>query len=733
MPRATWIQQNFNAGEWSPLAYGRVGLEKYKNALATCLNYVPTPQGGLTRRPGNYYVAQTKTANRSARLQRFEYSTTQAYVLEFGEQYIRFYANDGQLQTSGVAAYNGATAYKVGDLCTNGGITYYCIAATTGNAPPNATYWYAQSGTIFEVPTPYLEADLFNLNFAQSADVLYITHPSYAPRKLQRTGATAWTLSTISFTDGPYLPVNTTTTTITLSGVGPGVVTATASATTGINNDAGFKASDVGRMFRFKSGANWGWGTITAFTDTTHVSVTLTTAPSAAAASTTWRLGAWGSALGYPGCVVFHQDRLVFAGTTNYPQRVDGSNSSDYENFAPSAADGTISDANSYSFNLNSNTVNLIRWLISDDRGLLAGTAGGEWVLSQSSTAPAITPTNVSAKQPTTYGSAAVAAIKVGRGTLFVQRNARRVREMAYVFTVDGYQTPDITQLAEHLTKRGLKQMAVQLTPYQVVWAAANDGSLLSLTYDREQDIVGWAQHTVGGYYDAAKTQAAKVESVACIPSPDGTRDELYMVVNRYINGARVRYIERSAKYWEDGDSLTTCCFLDSAGTYSGAATKTISGLTWLKGETVSVLTDGAAHPNCVVDSSGNITLQWNCTSAVVGLPYNSDGKTMRIEAGGADGTAQGKLKRIHRVIVRLFQSVGLNISDVANGANLIDEPFRSSADSMTSAVSLFTGDKRWTFEGTWGTEGQVFWRQSQPLPSNILAIVAQLETQDGG
>ena len=220
MARVTWVQSNFNGGEWSPLAYGRFDLAKYKNGLAICQNFLPTQQGGLTRRPGTRYIAPVKNAAIPPRLIPFEFSITQAYILEVGAGYIRFYANDGQLLTSGVAAYNAGTAYTTGSLCTQGGITYYCIAPTTGNAPPNTTYWYPQTGAIFEIPTPYINAaDPWLLGVTQSADVLFIAHPNYPPMELQRYGATNWVLSVCQFLDGPYLPTNVTATTLTPSGV----------------------------------------------------------------------------------------------------------------------------------------------------------------------------------------------------------------------------------------------------------------------------------------------------------------------------------------------------------------------------------------------------------------------------------------------------------------------------------------------------------------------------------
>lgn len=767
MPRATWIQNNFNAGEWSPLTYGRSNVEKYKNALATCLNYVPTTQGGLTRRPGTKYVANVKDSTVAVRLIPFEFSVTQAYVLEFGANYVRFYTNDGQL--------------------------------LSGGSP-------------YEVATPYGAADLQDIAYVQSADVLYLVHKNYAPRKLQRNGATSWTLTTISFQDGPYMALNTTSTTLTPSG-SSGTVTVTASSTTGINGGAGFTANDVGRLLRIKCGTIWLWGTISAYTSSTVVSwtidasnvamsprtatakgnatsgsilnatvtdggggygeppavtiggagtgaiayaqvlngtvtavlmsttgngygtgaVTMTiAAPTIPVAATAlWRLGLWGSANGYPQTVCFNQDRLVLGGCAQYPTRIDASNTSNYENFAPTNLDGTVVDSNALSFSLNAAKVNAINWMVSDEWGLLVGTASGEWVIAASTQQTAVTPTNVTAKMTTSYGGTNVPPIRIGKSTLFVQRTKRKLREMTYQFTLGTFQAPDISLVSEHLTKTGIKQMAAQLAPHPTIWLVRNDGVLVGVAYDKDQDVLGWHQHSLGGYSDAAKTLPPVVESVACIPAPSTDRDQVWVSVQRYVNGAVLRTVELMQKYWEDGDAIKDGFFVDCGATYSGAATTTISGLTWLKGETVSVLADGAVHPTCVVNSSGVITLSRSATTAQVGLGYNSTGKTMRIEAGGADGTAQGKLKRIHRAIFRFFQSVGLNVQSTGGAA--FPEPFRTSADLMDNPVALYTGDKRWAWDGTYELEGQVSWTQSDPLPSNVLMVVAQLETQDGG
>jgi len=131
-----------------------------------------------------------------------------------------------------------------------------------------------------------------------------------------------------------------------------------------------------------------------------------------------------------------------------------------------------------------------------------------------------------------------------------------------------------------------------------------------------------------------------------------------------------------------------------------------------------------------VVSGAGAITLQRSASKIQIGLGYNSTGKTLRIEGGAGDGTAQGKIKRIHRAIFRFFQSVGLSVQSTNGTA--FPEPFRTSADRMDNPVALYTGDKRWAWDGSYELEGQVSWTQDQPLPSNILAVMAQLDTQDG-
>lgn len=683
MPKVAPIISNMNGGEISPVVHGRVALDQYKKSVQTLLNSIPMVQGGVTRRPGTAYVAEVKTSSLSTRIVAFKFSTTQAYILEFGNLYMRVYKDHAQV-TSGGPAY--------------------------------------------ELVTTYATADLFQLKFTQSADVLYVTHPSYAPRKITRTGHAAWTITTIDFLDGPYLPTNTTATTLTPGSFAPGAgVTLTASSTTGINNNTGFQTTDVGRLIRIRQTGVWGYVKITAWVSTTVVTVTIINTLTDITAKTLWRMGVWSGTTGYPSCVTFYEDRLCFGGATSYPQRVDLSKTGDYENFAPTdtTASATVAADNAIAVSLNSDDVQLVRWMKGDEKGLLIGTVEGEWIMRPSSNTEALSPTNVSAKQSTAYGSANVAPVRAGKAVVYTQKSGRKVRELAYVYEVDGFRAPDLSVLAQHIALGGIKEMTFQSEPQSIVWCVRNDGVLLGLTYEREQEVVGWHRHILGGAFGSGD---AVVESAAVIPAPDGTRDELWLIVKRTVNGNTVRYIEYLTKLDENGDAAEDAFFVDCGLTYDGAPATTISGLTHLEAQSVAVLADGAVHPSKTV-SGGSITLDYAASVVQVGLAYNSDGRTLRLEAGAANGTSIGKSRRIHKLNALLYRAGGLKLGPTFD--DLKPVIFRTAADAMTAAVPLYSGIVDTAWSGGNDKDGFICWRWYQPLPGTLLALMPQMTTED--
>jgi hypothetical protein len=711
------------------------------------------PHGSAARRSGTQFVAEVKNSAAKTRLIPFEFSTTQTYMLEFGNQYIRFYKDNGQILESDVTI-SGATqanpvvitatghSYDNGDEISITGVVgmtelnnkRYLVANKTTNTFEitnvdgtniNGTGFtaYTSGGVanrVYEISTPYLTAELFDIKFAQSADVMYITHPNHEVEKLSRTGHTSWTLADVDFTDGPYLDDNITTTTLNPSAhtVGTGI-TVVASATTGINGGSGFQSTDVGRLVRFGDG----YGKITAVADTLNFTMEILEDMGSSTASTNWSLGSFSDTTGHPTCVTFFEQRLVFAGTKDQPQTLFFSKSGDYENMNENRG-GTVADDDAIIYTIASNQVNAIRFMTAT-RTLIVGTAGGEFTVSGGGTDVAVTPTNILIKKQSNHGAANLDAIAAGNATLFLQRAKRKIRELAYNFDVDGYLAPDMTILSEHITEGGITQMAYQQEPNQIVWMTRDDGELIGLTYQREQQVTAWHRQIFGGSFGSGN---AVCESVAALPTDDAEY-QVWVIVKRTINSVTRRYVEYLNGFDFTETDNTTFNFLDSQLNYNGSATTTITGLDHLEGQTVSILADGSTHPDKTV-SSGAITLDRSSTKVKVGLPFTSLLQTMRLDAGAANGTSQAKTKRIYDISLRLYESVGVEVGpDLQNMERI---PFRSSADSMDTAIPVFTGDKEIEFRGNYETDGFIFVRQTQPLPLTVLSLYPNLVTNDG-
>ena len=754
MAKITAAKQNFTSGEITPRLSGRTDLGRYDNAAQTIENFLVQPHGGLGRRPGTQFIREVKTSSAQTRLIPFQFNVEQAYILEFGNQYFRVY-KDGGIVVS--------------------------------------------SGSPVEFTTPYTTTQLDQIKFAQTADVMYIAHPSHAPRKITRTSHTAWTINEVVLQRGAMLDQNLTTTTLTANGR-TSSVTITASADT-------FVSTDVGRLVKLHKG----FAKITAFSSATSVTATvqeledgrselmptyaastlsfhegdpsstglehndriedsagnfitqgfengmkitisgtssnnasgklivdvtdtvITLAPGIDLANegagssftltgdliadSNFSLGAFSDTTGFPAAVAFYEQRLVLAGTSNQPQTIFFSQSGDFENFerGTNADDGLV-------YTIGSNEVNVIRYLASG-RQLIVGTSGGEFIVRASGFDEPLKPDNTQIKQQTTYGSADIQPMQVGNATLFLQRAKRKLRELIFSNESDSYVAPDMTILAEHITEGGITAFAYQQEPDSVVWTVRTDGVLSCMTYRREEQVVAWHRHIIGGVFGSG---TAVVESIAVIPG-DLDEDEVYLIVKRTIGGATKRYVERMSGF-DFGSDITNAFFVDSGLTYSGSAATSISGLDHLEGQTVSVLADGSLHPDVTV-SSGAVTLQRSVTKAHIGLPFTSKVETLRIDGGSALGSSQGKIKRISEVTIRLFRSVGLKVGTSSSELDIV--PFRDSGDAMSTAIPLFTGDKTVEFRGGYDDDATIVIQQDQPLPMTILAIFPTVSVFD--
>jgi hypothetical protein len=389
-----------------------------------------------------------------------------------------------------------------------------------------------------------------------------------------------------------------------------------------------FTSDHVGASIRMLEGSVWGWGTITAVAS--PVSATVDVATGSTFTDTTtksnWRLGLWSDSIG-PDASVFHEDRLFYL----TGQRVSGSRTSDYDNFTPSAVDGTITDSHAVDYPLNARTVSDGIWIESDEKALLVGLGNEEWGIKADGP---LSPTNVDAKRRTKHGSADVQPVRVGNAMIFVQTGGKKLRELAFFQESESFQAMDLSVNSSHITTGGITQLALMQKPYPVVWGVRADGTLVSLTYERDVEKVraGWARHVLGGQSDAGGTQAA-VESVAVIPSTDGTRDEVWLVVKRYVDGITTRHIEYMETFFFEDEDQHDAFFVSAGLSYDDP--KAITGATQADPVVITATSHGFSNGDEVIisDVVGMTDLNGN-TYVVANKTANT------FELTDTDGTA---------------------------------------------------------------------------------------------
>lgn len=804
MPRTALIQTNFTAGEITPRMLGRVDISKYFNAVSAMYNYVPKVHGGAKRRGGLRFSHATLNSANKGKLIPFIFSRAQSYMLEFGNQQMHVFKDGGIVESS--------------------------------------------PGVPLVVTTPYLSTELPDVHYTGLADTMFLFHPTYVTRKLSRLSHTDWKIVNVPWLVEPFdeqgIKPAATLTLSAVSGVG---VTATASA-------ASFLISDIGRQIISADGV----ANITAYTDTTHVTVTVvdtfasvgpiasqswkitlspftSCTPSAAglgAACTLtlgaagWRAGdvgsyvqindgvveilvytdtthvdgvvrseltnttvasaqawtleqkVWNVTNGYPRCGTIFEQRLLAAGSPQYPQTIWGSRSGKFFDMTLGA-----NGDDGLNFTIASNEVNQIEHLgsVSD---LMPLTYGGEFRM-YGGTDTAITPTNVRIKSQSGWGCSTVRPVRVGNDIIYVSRSGKRVRSLFYQFTQDTYVSSDITLLAEHITGDGLVDLAYQQDPDQRLWAVRSDGEFLACAYSKEQDVIGWArQHTDG-----------IVENVAVIPY--GALDQVWMIVKRTIGGVTKRYVEyiddtlntdsavtgsvgstavtnisyaagvltvyQPAHGYTTSDRIKLQGFASNDGGAPGATvdtsaylnvTRTITvidanyytmtttgdpviittigvarkgvtawaGLSHIEAKTADVVADGARLTQKVV-SGGAVTIDRPGFDVEIGLPYTASLTLLPVESQ-AVGTAQGRVSSVYEIVVRLLNSSGLQIDGK-------EVEFRQHGlDVHDDATPLFTGDKVlekliWERSG-----GAITISQPYPLPSEILAVIRKVDIE---
>ncbi|MBW5867485.1 hypothetical protein H0I69_06610 [Yersinia enterocolitica] len=656
--RANLIKTNFTAGEISPRLMGRVDIARYANGAKIVENAVCVIHGGVMRRPGSHFAAKAKFGDQKARLIPYVFNRSQAYVLEFGNNYVRFYQNGAQIGS-------GSTPY--------------------------------------EIASPYTSAMLSSLNYVQGADTMFLVHQDVPPYRLQRKGQTDWVLEPAPFIVKPFDEIRDTpekwckpsvkefvgsAITLTLSDAESG----------GALTGAGWVVADVGSYVRINSGLVHIQAVASAAVATGVIRTVLSAVQSSSPGAWTREDAVWSSEFGYPGAATLYQQRLVLAGSPKYPQTIWMSETGIYLSFEL----GTDDD-DAISFTVSSDQINPIVHLAQMNT-LIALTSTGEFTITGGGES-AITPTNISVKNPSPYGCNSIKPVRVGTEIMFVQRANRKLFAVAYdPDSFVAYSANDLSVLSEHITLSGAVDMAYQQEPDAFIWMTRADGQLAVATIDRAQDVIAWSRQVTAGAY----------ESVVTIPA--STNDVVYVLVKRVINGQTVRYVEVF------DSSLNT----DAAITATSEAGASVwGGLNHLEGSTVDVIADGAVMPQQIV-SGGAVTLSRNAKRVEIGLHYDTTIQTLTPEVPTSEGTTQSAKKRTSEVTLRFLATTGAE----CNGQVI---PFRTFGPAvLNQPAPLFTGDHFWGKLGWEKGEDSLLIQQRQPLPFHLLAIITTF-TANGG
>lgn len=741
MPKAAPALTAFTGGEIGPLADARIDLDAYARSLSRCVNFLPLKQGAFTRRPGERYVASARNSALPIRFIPFIFSDEDAVLVVLNDAVIRFFAGRAAIETS--------------------------------------------PGVPYEIVHTFSVEQIAEMDFAQSGDVLYLVHKTMPIHTLSRSSNTSWALTAPAMDDGPFMDENATATTVTASGL-TGPVTLTASAPIFDPDHVGslfmMWAKDLsvanlqpwepgktytapsdysyynGRIYNCvsssgnsgtvppthedgvrwdgKNGASCAWNfvsslygvlRITTYTDSQTVTATVLQTlpmPLSGAATDRWAFGAWSAFNGYPGCCTFYQDRLAVGGSDAEPDTGWLSATGDYLNFAPRDSAGLVVADLGIRFTLSSGAVNQFLSMVADGTGIYCTSTGGEFLIAPSTANEPLSQNNIRAIPQTTCGGAKVQPLKIGAATLFVQKGGRKLREGLYAFNDDRYAAGDMTILNPGILASGVTRLAYAQEPYATVWAVLGNGTAGALTYDRENQVMAWSRHEFGG-------ASASLLEIAAIPSPDGVIDDLWVCVSRVVNGQTVKMIGFLDASWDVGGDAAEAFYVDAGVTQVGAAA-VITGLAHLEGETVQVWCDGAFHPDCVV-SGGQIALNGTYETRTAGLAAKSRGRTMRIEAGAADGTAQGRTKRYSHVKFRVYNSLAFLAGSDASLERLQDRVvFRTADMDAGGPVTPYSGDTRaLSWPSGHETDGYICFETDQAGPLTITGIWPIVQTND--
>lgn len=348
------------------------------------------------------------------------------------------------------------------------------------------------------------------------------------------------------------------------------------------------------------------------------------------------------------------------------------------------------------------------------------GTSSGIRTLGASDTQQAIGPTNISQRLEVTYGASEVPPAQIGSTSLYASKFGLSLRNLAYSYEQNGLIAPNISIISEHLFDSPIKKIRVTEQPDQVAWILKTDGTLVGLTYDREQSVSAFHRHDFG--------DDTIVKDIGVIPG--ATRDELWAIIERTTADGVVRSVEYLEAEFALGGELEDAYYVDFGTTYSGAATNTVSGLWHLRGQSVEVLANGAVLPEMVVSATGRLTFPdgKTYTKAHIGLAIVSEVKALRPPYQQNDGWALGRRQNIGKIITDVVDSGPISIGTMLSHTPI---SYRQSTEAFGTPPALRNGSYHVPVEDRWQGGGQAYGTISLPLPCYLRSWVISLATEE--
>ena len=607
------------------------------------------------------------------------------------------------------------------------GTTYY-IGYTGASVSNTGGYWQ-EMGAIYEIPSPYAEIDLKDINYVQSADVLTLVHPKYAPRELRRVvnnmSDIAYTLSEIEF--GSELSAPTIQTVAKTNPNSPVVgpqsynYVATTVSDDQLDESEASTASSVSGQQLFDTGA---YNTITLAAPITRHNIykqqgglygyigQITTAsmiddniaPDMSKTPPENRDPFTGVTPDYPRATAYFEQRRVFGGTPLKPQTFFMSKTGVEDSFDYSIP---VRDDDAIEVRMASREANTIRHIVPIG-DLVIFTDSAEWRVT-SVNSDAITPTSIVVRPQSYIGANHVQPVVVSTQAVYSAARGGHVRSMGYDFNVNGYVSVDLSIRAAHLFDyKTITGLAYAKGPIPIVWATSSDGRLLGLTYIPEQQVYAWHTHETQGSFESVCTVG------------EGNDDVCYVVVKRTVGEATKRYVERlGSRYYENLEDFFA---VDCGLTYRGSPATSISGFDHLEGQEVAILADGAVQPRQTV-TSGAVTLQSGASVVHVGLPIRAEIQTLPV-AAEIEAYAQATIKTAHKATLRVYRSSSFKVGTEPSA--LVEAKIRTD-EAYGVAPVLRTGEIDVELDSGWSRGGQVIVRQDDPVPLEISSMTLHL------